>query len=70
MDKKEYYSPFEWTTDILFTTAIFKLCNFFRYPKGQKFHAYGQRVDLYGMVTDALLNLDFKHSKWSSNKGQ
>lgn len=43
MDKKEYYSPFEWTTDILITTAIFKLCNFFRYPKGQKFHAYGQR---------------------------
>lgn len=35
MDKKEYYSPFEWTTDILFTTAIFKLCNF-SLPKGSK----------------------------------
>lgn len=35
MDKKEYYSPFERTTDILITTAIFKLCNF-SLPKGSK----------------------------------
>lgn len=37
MDKKEYYSPFEWTTDILFTTAIFKLCNFFATQRVKSF---------------------------------
>lgn len=41
----------------------FLSCAIFRYPKGQKFQAYGQRVDWFGMVTDALLYLNFKHSE-------
>lgn len=70
MDTKEYYSPFEWTTDILFTTAIFKLCNFFATQRVKSFMLMARGVDLYGMVTDALLYLNFKHSEWSSYKGQ
>lgn len=69
MDKK-VYSPFEWTTDILFTTAIFKLCNFFATQRVKSFMLMARGVDWFGMVTDALLNLNFKHSEWSSNKGQ
>lgn len=41
----------------------FLSCVIFLYPKGKKFQACGQRVDWYGMVTDALLYLDFKHSE-------
>lgn len=69
MDKK-VYSPFEWTTDILFTTAIFKLCNFFATQRVKSFMLMARGVDWFGMVTDASLNLNFKHSEWSSNKGQ